>query len=106
MITYDGKDFLDISKPKELQVGLLNNILADSKGNIWYSSDYVNDSDPSTGGLWKFDGTIFTEFTKKDGLINTAVSFILEDKKNNIWIGTRDIRLYRYDGKTFTSYSE
>jgi hypothetical protein len=106
LITYDGNNFTDFPAPKNLRKDLLNTILADSKGNIWYAYDYVNDNDIATGGLWKFDGKSFTEFTKQDGLSNTSVSFILEDRTGSIWIGTRNVGLYRYDGKTFSGYSE
>lgn len=106
VITYDGKTFSDFSKPQELRSDLLNNILVDSKGNIWYASDYVNDNDISTGGVWKFDGKWFVEFTKKDGLSNTSAYCIIEDRAGNIWLGTRNTGLYRYDGKMVTKFSE
>jgi len=106
LITFDGKRFSDFPEPPELRKDLLNTILVDSKGNIWYGSDYTNNSDPSKGGLWKFDGKSFVEFTKKDGLTNTSVYSITEDRDGNIWIGTRNVGLYRYDGKTFTKFSE
>jgi ligand-binding sensor domain-containing protein len=106
MLTYDGKHFTSYSQPQNLIKDLINTVLADSKGNIWYGSDYTNDNDPTTGGLWKFDGKSFVEFTKKDGLGNTSVTFILEAKNGNIWVGTRNCGLYRYNGKTFETFSE
>jgi ligand-binding sensor domain-containing protein len=106
IFTFDEKNFSPFTKPQELKNDLLTYILADSKGNIWYASDYVNDNDITTGGFWRFDKKSFTEFTKKDGLTNTSVSFILEDKNKNIWIGTRNNGLYCFNGKTFTSFYE
>lgn len=105
-ITYDGTNFYSIPQPKELSNNLLLGLFIDSKGNSWYSSDYVNDNDITTGSLWKFDGTSFTEFTKQNGLSNTAVINIFEDREGNIWLGTRNTGLYKYDGKKFTNYSE
>ncbi|MBK7602572.1 MAG: hypothetical protein IPI15_03125 [Saprospiraceae bacterium] len=106
MITYDGKTFSDYVQPHYLRKELLQAILVDSKGNIWYGSDYTNDNDITKGGLWKYDGKSFTEFTKKDGLSNTSVTLILEDKKGNIWVGSRNCELYRYNGQTFEIFSE
>jgi len=106
VITYNGKSFLAIPKPMELRNDLLTDFLTDSKGNRWYASDYVNDNDITTGGLWSFDGKSYIEFTKKSGLSNTSVTFIFEDRNRNIWAGTRNDGLYRYDGKTFTGFSE
>lgn len=31
---------------------------------------------------------------------------MLEDKSGKIWIGTRNIGLYRFDGKTFSGFSK
>jgi ligand-binding sensor domain-containing protein len=45
-------------------------IIEDKKGNIWLGG---ND------GLWRYDGSTFTNFTKK------FVGYIIEDKKGNIW---------------------
>lgn len=106
MITYDGKNFTNFFEPQNIRKDLINTVLVDSKGNIWYGSDYTNDKDVTTGGIWKFDGKSFVEFTKKDGLSNTSIYSFTEDKAGNIWIGTRNCGLYRYDGQTFTSFSE
>jgi ligand-binding sensor domain-containing protein len=106
MITYDGKNFTNFSEPQNIRKDLINTVLVDSKGNIWYGSDYTNDNDATTGGLWKFDGKSFVEFTKKEGLGNTSIYSLTEDKAGNIWIGTRNCGLYRYNGQTFETFSE
>lgn len=106
LITYDGNNFTGFSGPQEIRKDLINTVLADSKGNIWYGSDYTNDNDVTTGGFWKFDGKSFVEFTKTDGLGNTAIYSLMEDKAGNIWIGTRNCGLYRYNGQTVETFSE
>lgn len=106
MITYDGKNFTNFPEPQNISKDLINTVLVDSKGNIWYGSDYTNDNDVTTGGLWKFDGKSFVEFTKKEGLGNTSIYSLTEDKAGNIWIGTRNCGLYRYNGQTFETFSE
>lgn len=106
LITHNGKTFSGFSQPENLSNELLNTILVDRKGNIWYGSDYTNDNDVRKGGFWKFDGKSFVEFTKKDGLENTSIYSLTEDKTGNIWIGTRNYGLYRYNGQTFETFSE
>jgi ligand-binding sensor domain-containing protein len=106
LITYDGKSFTNFYEPKNIRKDLISTVLEDNIGNIWYASDFTNDNDVTAGGFWKFDGKSFVEFTKKNGLSNTAVYSLAEDKAGNIWIGTRNCGLYRYDGKTFTTFSE
>ena len=105
-ISYDGKDFSNVPKPANLISSELFYFLVDNSGNYWFGSDYGSNSNITDGGLWKFDGKTHTQFNKKDGLSNTVVSFILEDTKRNLWVGTRNNGLYRYDGKTFTIFSE
>jgi ligand-binding sensor domain-containing protein len=58
------------------------------------------------GGICRYDGTNFTCFSTKDGLIDNDVWSMLEDSTGNLWIGTRNTSLYRYDGKSFISFSE
>jgi ligand-binding sensor domain-containing protein len=103
---YDGKTFLPFTKPTEIANDLLNTILEDKAGNIWYASDYAKDINDDMGGVWKFDRKTFVRFTKKEGLTNTSAFLILEDKSGHIWIGTRNTGLYRYDGKTLMSFSK
>lgn len=56
--------------------------------------------------MFSYDGKTFKNFTTKNGLINDSVKSILEDKNGNIWFGTRGFGLSRYDGKTFTTFSQ
>ena len=76
-----------------------NNIFCakqDRNGNMWFGSN--------GGGITRFDGKSFTNFTEKEGLSNNVVWSILEDKKGNLWFGTSGGFACKYDGKTFTSY--
>lgn len=86
-------------------------IVEDQQGNIWFGR--------SGYGACKYNGTSFTHFTKKEGLLSNCVQTIREDPKGNIWFGTRIAEkdnpapdgklgeggLSRYDGKKFIHYS-
>jgi ligand-binding sensor domain-containing protein/two-component sensor histidine kinase len=56
------------------------------------------------GGLSRFDGVNFKNFTTKDGLQNNYILALAEDKYGNIWVGS-NAGLSRFDGKVFTSVS-
>ncbi len=56
--------------------------LQDKAGNLWFGT--------SGDGLYKYDGKLFTQFTKSNGLNSNTVWCILEDKSGKIWIGTDD----------------
>ena len=98
--------FTDFPQPKDLLDNSLTAILIDKADNIWYASDYGNYIGDTLGGLW-FHGQSSEagekSFTK---ITNQEIFFMLEDKDNAIWLGTRGTGLFRYDGKTFTKYSE
>ena len=103
---YDGKNFTYVTHPKGVIPSSMMSCLEDTKGNTWYTSDYGKEINDTLGGLWKYDGKTYTKYTAKDGLANNSVFMIFEDRDGNIWIGTRNMGLYRFDGKQFTSFSE
>jgi ligand-binding sensor domain-containing protein/serine phosphatase RsbU (regulator of sigma subunit) len=71
-------------------------IFQDSYGFFWFASQ--------GGGISKFDGKNFTDYTKQDGLIGNDVLYITEDDHKNIWIGTMD-GVSKFNRKSFTNYS-
>jgi ligand-binding sensor domain-containing protein len=63
--------------------------IQDKQGNLWFGT--------SAEGVYRFDGTLFTQFTVNDGLSSNGIRSILEDKNGNIWFGTTD-GICRSDG--------
>ena len=68
----------------------------DSKGNLWFGTD--------GGGVSRYDGKSFTNFTAAQGLANSVMS-ITEDKTGNLWFGTYGGGVSRYDGKFFKNFT-
>jgi len=71
--------------------------LQDKIGNLWFGSN---------GGVSKYDGKSFTNFTIKEGLSNNYVFSILEDKSGNLWFGTDGGGVLKYNGKSFINFTE
>jgi ligand-binding sensor domain-containing protein len=78
--------------------GLVNNyvqsINKDLDGNLWFGT---------RGGVSKFDGATWTNYTAADGLVNNDVLCITIDKDGSVWFGTGNGASH-YDGGTFTNY--
>ncbi|PQJ08766.1 hypothetical protein CJD36_022465 [Flavipsychrobacter stenotrophus] len=66
----------------------------DKTGKLWFGT--------LNAGVYCYDGTSFTNFTKKDGLLSNNVNAIVEDKAGDILFGTSN-GICRYSGKTITN---
>ncbi|MBK6963149.1 MAG: hypothetical protein IPH20_04220 [Bacteroidales bacterium] len=99
---YDGKNFTKFTG----KVGIGNPLLVDTSGNVWFSGEERLSTIENEGGIWCYDGKAFKNYNTIDGISKYAVWSMLQDRNGNIWIGTRNTGLYKFDGKTFTSYSE
>lgn len=104
--SYDGKTFSNLNEKIGIKNDTFISMLEDGNGNIWFGHISDNVKNGGDGGLWHFDGKSLKLFTIKDGLSHNHVMCMTEDKYGNIWFGTRNTGLCRYDGKTFTNYTE
>jgi len=76
--------------------GFADNLLEDSKGNIWLS---YND-----GGAWAYSSGKWTHYTYQNGLTDDNINAFYEDAEGNIWFATNGSGIYRYTGSIFTYY--
>jgi ligand-binding sensor domain-containing protein len=91
----DGK----VQNASRLHLKMVDAILEDRRGNLWFASGMP----PGMEGLCRFDGTSVTPFKPGgEGWIRS----VSEDREGNLWLGTRSKGVWRYDGKTFSRYSE
>lgn len=105
---YDGQNFesylTNIGRKQEDSSyhNWIPNIEKDNKGNMWFAS-------MTHGGVNRFNGKAFTQFSIKDGLSDSQVRTIYCDKSGKIWMGfngNRNSGLSVYNGNTFTTYYE
>jgi ligand-binding sensor domain-containing protein len=101
---YDGKSFsrfLDrenIINDQKLQLKWVQCLLEDRNGKIWMGSG------PHVGeGVIQFDGKSITS-TKPIG--DGWIRYMLADRAGNIWFSGRLHGVFRYDGRTFTKFTE
>lgn len=120
---FSNEDSLRFNLGRRYQ--LIMDLLQDKNGNIWFSSW-------NGGGAWRFDGTSFTNYLPsklyyrsnedgrsgfnellelgytppKDSITDDMIFSLAEDKAGNLWFATRRHGACRYDGKTFTTFTE
>ncbi len=65
----------------------INCAFQDKAGNVWFSAPW---------GVYRYDGKLFTNITKEDGLFGDGARCYLEDKAGKIWFSTSE-GIFRYD---------
>ncbi len=65
-----GKSFTVLKNKDGKAFNNVWSVIEDKKGNIWFGD---------TGGLWRYDGTTFTNVSKR------GAYGIIQDKKGNLW---------------------
>jgi ligand-binding sensor domain-containing protein/serine phosphatase RsbU (regulator of sigma subunit) len=68
-------------------------VVQDSAGFYWIATG---------GGVSRFDGQNFINYTTEFGLTDNNVSAIFIDKHQHLWLGHQNGTLTKYDGKLFT----
>jgi ligand-binding sensor domain-containing protein len=100
---YDGKIFTTFAETKGHISGC--KILIDRKGQIWAGT---------TEGVFRYNGSSFSTFKISNPIIKNPsykvaigkVWSILEDKKGNIWFGRDGFGACKYDGTSFTHFTQ
>jgi ligand-binding sensor domain-containing protein len=72
-------------------------VIQDQKGYIWIASD---------GGLSRYNGYTFQNFTIKDGLPDNVIIHLLEDSKGRIWIIGLNSRVAYFENEAFCPAKE
>ena len=98
-MSYKDPDPASIASFGKLQ-GLKNTIvpslLQDKADNLWICT---------AGGVTKYDGCSFSNFTTEQGLVYNDIRSALQDRHGDIWFGSLGGGLSKYDGHSFTSFT-
>lgn len=74
-----------------------NSILQDKRGHLWIGTD---------GGIFKFDGSEFTDFSEKEGIAGNETIDLSEDQEGNIWMISLRKGITKYNGRNFMKYTQ
>lgn len=109
---YNGKTFTDFANIEVFSSSCIYSMTEDKAGIIWFATEHGSgDKENPLGGVWRYDGQSFKNFTTKDGLSHNSVFSVTPDKSGQLWFGTRGMGLCRYDPKqpvekAFIGFSE
>ncbi|MBE6901076.1 MAG: HD domain-containing protein [Ruminococcaceae bacterium] len=76
-----------------LPTGEANTVLQTSDGYIWIGS---------YGGLIRYDGTNFRNYSVENKITSSSVRSLFEDSKGRLWIGTNDAGVVMMENNVFT----
>lgn len=77
-----------------LPTGEANVVIQTADGYIWIGS---------YGGLIRYDGTVFRNYSEeKMGISSSSVRSLFEDSRGRLWIGTNDAGVFVYEKEQFT----
>ena len=101
---FDGKTFVGFGSEQGLQGGG-GKLLIDRNGTLWAGT---------SDGVFRFDGKRFSAFSLPVPVIGTQsykmtpgkVWDLFEDSKGNIWIGRDGYGACKYDGSSFTHFTQ
>jgi ligand-binding sensor domain-containing protein len=103
---FDGKTFTSYLKfngrihpTDSVYNNVIQSILEDNSGNIWFTS-------MTHGGISRYDGKTFAHFTKEDGLSDDMIFSSFKDVNGNLWFGTLDNGLISYKVGSFSHFKE
>ncbi len=80
-----------------LSNSIVPNIIQDKQGFLWIATE---------GGLSKFNGKTFFNYTVKNGLPGNNITAVCEDKQGNIWFSVFGTALVKFDGSHFMIFDK
>ncbi|MFH1008909.1 MAG: two-component regulator propeller domain-containing protein [Candidatus Latescibacterota bacterium] len=105
---FDGNNWMTFNTNVGLPHSLNNSIRSiaiDSDGTVWAATYYESPAGIQYhGGISKYDGQRWINYTDDDGLIDNNVRSIAVTNDGKVWIGTQG-GISCYDGKIWTNFT-
>ena len=104
---YDGNQFINFTTKDGLGDNVVNAIHRDPDGVMWFGMGnwYSRNGVVFRGGVSRYDGNQFINFTTKNGLANNWVNAIHRDPDGVMWFGKSLGGISRYDGNQFVNFT-
>ena len=82
------------NKSNGLPTDEANTVLQTKDGYLWVGS---------YGGLLRYDGTNFRNFSTEGAISTPSIRYLFQDSVGRLWIGTSDSGVFVYENETFTA---
>ena len=86
----------EFNETNGLPTGEANTVLQTSDGFVWIGS---------YGGLIRYDGTSFRNYSDGGVFPSSSVRALFEDSKGRLWIGTNDMGVFLYENCEFKRFT-
>lgn len=86
----------EFNETNGLPTGEANTVLQTSDGFVWIGS---------YGGLIRYDGTSFRNYSDGGVFPSSSVRALFEDSKGRLWIGTNDMGVFLYENGGFKRFT-
>lgn len=83
----------EFNQTNGLPTGEANTVIQTSDGYVWIGS---------YGGLIRYDGTTFRNYSEEGSIESSSIRALFEDGKGRLWIGTNDMGVYLCENNEFT----
>lgn len=97
--TISKANFSPVVKNYSAEQGLAQDVtswsITDSRGNLWFGTH--------VGGISRYDGHSFTNYTSSHGLVENRINNIMEDKAGILWVSTNS-GVNKFNGTTFSNF--
>lgn len=94
---FDFQDWIiyEYNETNGLPTGEANTVLQTRDGYVWIGS---------YGGLIRYDGTTFRNYSNERKIHSSSIRSLFEDSQGRLWIGTNDKGVYLYEQNQFFHY--
>jgi ligand-binding sensor domain-containing protein len=103
---FSGRQWKQYTVRNGLGHNTVSDILEDDKGDLWFGTGWVYTGDVSEplGGVSRFDGRRWINYTEKDGLAGHMTLKVFQDREGILWFGDIMNGLTRLDRQSWVRY--